>query len=91
MMGPVTGTATPKQIVEQAIAEHDLDLDDYSSKATEFRASLYSPAGVVFRATGCHLLTVNYSTDRPAGWRSLAEDLAAGFEACEDPDCETCR
>ena len=63
---------------------------DWGDERTELLGSAETPAGIVWTATGCHSLAVNFHTDRPAGWRSLLADVRAGTESCTLEDCEYC-
>ena len=71
-------------LIEQAGAEFDEWDDD------GLQGAVYAPAGVMWRTTQCHTIAVSFYTDRPAGWRWLAAELAAGTEPCDDSGCNIC-
>lgn len=79
---------TSRQEALRLIAEADADWEQGDGDG--LMGSTWTPEGQVWVATDCHLLTVNYYTDRPAGWIDLLEDLRLGTRPCETPDCEGC-
>lgn len=81
--------ATARQEALALIAAYGAQLIDMSGPG-QLIANVDSPAGRVWQATGCHLIAVGYLTDRPAGWRSLLQDLRRGVDACTDPGCDYC-
>ena len=75
--------------VLEVVAREALDLEDHGTR-TELRASVWSPPGRRFVASGCHVLSYDYLSDRPAGWSAMLEDLLAGLEPCDAHPCDTC-
>lgn len=56
----------------------------------ELIGSVYSPAGYIWIATGCHVISVSYLSDRRAGWKALLDDVVLGVKTCDNPECEYC-
>ena len=81
--------ATVRARALAAIAEHGAELFDDSGPG-ELIGSVWLPAGLVWRATGCHVIALGFRTDRAAGWAYLLDDLHRGVEPCRQPGCETC-
>lgn len=79
-------TARQEVLSLAAAAGADLEVED----GPGLHASVWAPAGVNWKATGGHSVSVHYFTDRPAGWADLAADLRLGTEPCTDPECDTC-
>jgi hypothetical protein len=84
-----TTRRTARQAVLAAVDTHGLEFDEYETWYGGLNGSVYAPAGVVFASTGCHTLTVA-EDERAAGWRFLADELAQGFDACTEAECDTC-
>lgn len=80
---------TARQEVLEFISVNSVDMED-NSTAKELDLNLWSPAGKVWSATGCHTLSVHFWNDKPAGWKYLLEDVRLGLEDCEILDCEGC-
>ena len=80
---------SPRQQCLDLIAEYDAEFEEYGHNR-QLIAGAYTPTGIVWAATQCHTLAVQFLTNRSEGWASLLDDLLAGVEACDDPDCETC-
>jgi len=68
----------------------------YDKTAQPFHIMLDAPAGKTFRGTGIHCdgsiqgLDGTTKTDWPRCVRELRAFIAAGFDACTDPDCDIC-
>jgi hypothetical protein len=80
---------TPRQEVLRRAQAIGVDVLDNSPRGG-LDVNLWTPPGIVWRATGGHSLTVCFYTNRAAGWRVLLEDVQLGTDPCGDPDCETC-
>lgn len=79
-----------RQATLAAIAAAGGSWEDYGSR-TELVGTAALPAGTVWAATGCHSIAVQYYSDRPAGWRQLAQDVGMGTYPCDLPDCDVCQ
>lgn len=75
--------------VLKAIEDAGGSFEDWGS-ARELRGNAELPAGLVWQATDCHIISVCFYSDRPAGWRALGRDVAQGVRPCDQDDCDTC-
>jgi hypothetical protein len=73
------------------IAEHQADLSIREDTRWKVDVNVWSPVGVVWRATGCHSLSTYSVNDRLYAWASLLADLELGDDVCDTDDCETCQ
>ena len=80
---------TPRQECLAIIAEHGAELFDIGTRA-QLLGSVWTPPGLVWYATGCHVISLGYHTDRSDGWVELLADLRKGTDRCDQPDCDTC-
>lgn len=85
-----TRSLSPRQEALALIAQYRADFNDWGGH-DELCGDVWSPFGIVWKATGSHCIALNYKTNRPAGWRFLVEDLRAGVEPCTTPACEGCQ
>jgi len=82
-----------KAKVDAAVAKHGYELTDEPELG---RLIVDAPAGRVFSCRFTHCVVAWYDADRGEpkadAWASLAEDLAAGTEACDTAvgECDTC-
>lgn len=81
---------TPRKQALALIEQYGAELLIDQSGPHELWGSVWSPAGSVFVATGCHVIALGFRTNRPAGWKALCDDLRYGIEACAAVDCDTC-
>lgn len=81
---------TPKQEALTLISQYGAELQDLSRDRFGLDVNVWLPAGLVWEASACHVISVCFYTDRPAGWRALLQDLRAGVTPCCQSDCETC-
>lgn len=80
---------TPKQQALADLAAAGAQVDD-NSGARDFHLSAALPPGQVWVCSDTHALSYAYYSDKPAGWRALAADVAQGTRPCDTPDCDTC-
>lgn len=52
----------------------------------------WTPAGVVWRSTGCHSLVYAGYPGQPIGdaRREMFDEMSDGVEPCSNPECDTC-
>lgn len=81
---------TPRQEALALIERYGGDFNDIGGPY-ELVGDVWSAPGLVWRATGGHCLAFHNRVDRPAGWRSLLDDLCLGVEPCRQDDCEGCQ
>lgn len=65
------------------------EFEDWGGR-TELRGCAALPAGTVWEATGAHTIAVHYYSDRPAGWRTLLQDVQQGTRPCDLQQCDIC-
>jgi hypothetical protein len=80
---------TPRQEVLTLLERYGADVLNRNEPLV-FDMDAWSPAGVVWVATGCHSLTCYSVNDTDYGWRSLRDDLRYGVAPCTNAECETC-
>lgn len=80
---------TPRQQALALIAAYRAELFEDDSDAG-LLGTVWTPAGQMWRATSCHVIRINFATDRPAAWRFLVAEMAQGVRPCDQPDCDTC-
>jgi len=76
------------------VRSFNLDVDDRSN-SQQFDVTLYTPAGKIFAANGCHCLCFHqYKGFGPAAvadfWNGIVTDINYGFDDCTATDCDTC-
>lgn len=81
---------TPKQEALNLIDRFGAELQDLSRDRFSLDVNVWAPAGSIWHASSCHVVSVCFHTDRAAGWRALVQDLRSGVGPCRTPDCETC-
>lgn len=79
-----------KKSVDRFVAANGIEVDDHSADRSELDVTLWSPAGRVWVATGCHTLSICWYSERTEAWRELWSDVKLGLEACDQPGCEIC-
>ena len=80
---------TPRQAVLAAVEQVGGEFGDWSGPG-EFRADAWTPPGLVWVASGCHVVAWEFYSDRPAGWRAALDDVRAGVRPCDQTPCDVC-
>lgn len=82
-------TRLKKRAAELGVTLHEL----FDNQVLDLAAD--APVGKVFNASGCHAIVVNEFAVPEKGQRdlirqSMLDQLNAGLDDCDDPECEIC-
>jgi hypothetical protein len=62
----------------------------YTNDGRSIVIQAYTPAGVQWKATGCHTLVVSAFTNPKEARRAFMQDISLGVQLCDNKDCEFC-